>query len=73
MSKEKVKGPNVTGHTWDGDLQELDNPLPRWWIWGFYASFVFTVIYWLFYPAWPIGGRPMIASTSAKIKAESTN
>jgi cytochrome c oxidase cbb3-type subunit 3 len=55
MSEEKVKGPTTTGHVWDDDLQELTNPLPRWWIWGFYITFVFTVVYWLFYPAWPIG------------------
>lgn len=46
----------TTGHVWDDDLQELTNPLPRWWIIGFYITFVFTIVYWLFYPAWPIGG-----------------
>lgn len=44
----------TTGHEWDG-IQELDNPLPRWWVWAFYATTIFTVVYWLFYPAWPIG------------------
>ncbi|WP_137718875.1 cytochrome-c oxidase, cbb3-type subunit III [Methylobacillus flagellatus] len=47
----------TTGHVWDNDLQELDNPLPRWWIWGFYITFLFTIVYWLFYPAWPIGNN----------------
>lgn len=46
----------TTGHSWDdGDLQELNNPLPRWWLWGFYATVVFALIYWVIYPAWPIG------------------
>ena len=45
----------TTGHVWDDDLQELNNPLPRWWIWGFYITFGFALVYWLFYPAWPIG------------------
>jgi cytochrome c oxidase cbb3-type subunit 3 len=45
----------TTGHAWDGDLQEFNNPLPRWWLWAFYATVVFAVVYWLFYPAWPIG------------------
>ncbi|MEI7917191.1 MAG: cbb3-type cytochrome c oxidase N-terminal domain-containing protein, partial [Methylophilaceae bacterium] len=45
----------TTGHVWDDDLQELNNPLPRWWIWGFYITFAFALVYWLFYPAWPIG------------------
>lgn len=45
----------TTGHAWDGDLQEYNNPLPRWWLYTFYASIAFAVIYWLFYPAWPLG------------------
>ncbi|MDZ4098083.1 MAG: c-type cytochrome [Methylophilaceae bacterium] len=44
----------TTGHSWDG-IEELNNPLPRWWVWAFYITAVFTVVYWLFYPAWPIG------------------
>jgi len=45
----------TTGHAWDGDLQEFNNPLPRWWLWSFYATVLFAVVYWLFYPAWPVG------------------
>jgi cytochrome c oxidase cbb3-type subunit 3 len=45
----------TTGHAWDGDLQEFNNPLPAWWLWTFYATVVFALVYWLFYPAWPIG------------------
>jgi cytochrome c oxidase cbb3-type subunit III len=41
---------DVTGHTWDGDLQEYNNPLPRWWLWMFYATLVFGVIYYVLYP-----------------------
>lgn len=57
MSSEKNK-PTVqtTGHAWDGDIQEFNNPLPRWWLWAFYATVVFTIVYWVLYPAWPIGG-----------------
>jgi len=57
MIKGKNKAPTTTGHVWDDDLQELNNPLPNWWIWGFYITFVFTLVYWLFYPAWPVGGH----------------
>ena len=32
---------DVTGHTWDGDLQEYNNPLPRWWLWLFYITLIF--------------------------------
>jgi len=45
----------TTGHAWDGDIQEFNNPLPNWWVWGFYASAVFAIVYWVFYPSWPVG------------------
>jgi len=48
------KAVQTTGHAWDGDLQEFNNPLPRWWLWSFYATVVFAVIYWIWYPAWPV-------------------
>ena len=49
------QGPQTTGHVWDDDLQEYNNPLPQWWIWGFYATIVFAIVYWLIYPSWPMG------------------
>ena len=53
MSKQPTK-PEVgtTGHEWDG-IQELNNPLPRWWVWIFYATIVWGVWYTIAYPAWP--------------------
>jgi cytochrome c oxidase cbb3-type subunit 3 len=41
---------DVTGHVWDGDLAEYNNPLPRWWIWLFYITLVFAVVYLALYP-----------------------
>jgi len=41
---------DVTGHTWDGDLQEYNNPLPRWWLWLFYITLVFAAVYLALYP-----------------------
>lgn len=41
---------DVTGHTWDNDLQEYNNPLPRWWLWLFYLTMIFAAIYLTFYP-----------------------
>jgi cytochrome c oxidase cbb3-type subunit III len=41
---------DTTGHVWDGDLKEYNNPLPRWWLWLFYGTVVFSVIYMLLYP-----------------------
>ncbi len=45
-------GVETTGHEWDG-LKELNNPLPRWWLWVFYACIIWSVWYWVVYPAWP--------------------
>ncbi|HKA74596.1 MAG TPA: cytochrome-c oxidase, cbb3-type subunit III [Xanthobacteraceae bacterium] len=42
----------TTGHEWDG-IKELNTPLPRWWLWLFYATIVWAVGYWIVYPAWP--------------------
>lgn len=56
MSEDKHKRTvQTTGHAWDGDIQEFNNPLPTWWLWGFYITVVFAVIYWIIYPAWPVG------------------
>ena len=46
---------NTTGHVWDENLQEFNNPLPAWWAYTFYLTVVFAVVYWLFFPSWPIG------------------
>lgn len=40
---------NVTGHVWDG-LEEFNNPLPRWWLWLFYGTIIFGLIYYALYP-----------------------
>ncbi|MFO1014210.1 MAG: cytochrome-c oxidase, cbb3-type subunit III [Caulobacteraceae bacterium] len=42
----------TTGHEWDG-IRELDTPLPRWWLWIFYATIAFSIGYWILMPAWP--------------------
>ncbi|MEY4557097.1 MAG: hypothetical protein RLY42_270, partial [Pseudomonadota bacterium] len=39
-----------TGHVWDGDLRELNNPLPRWWMWMFVLSCIFAIVYLVLYP-----------------------
>jgi len=48
-SGEATSG-DVTGHTWDGDLQEYNNPLPRWWLWLFYITLLFGIGYLALYP-----------------------
>ena len=57
MSKKPVKPepqePDTTGHTWDG-IEEYNNPLPRWWLWTFYATIIWGIGYTIAYPAWPL-------------------
>ena len=54
MAKQPVKkeDPSTTGHSWDG-IEEFNNPLPRWWLWIFYACIVWAIWYSIAYPAWP--------------------
>ncbi|WP_019559381.1 MULTISPECIES: cytochrome-c oxidase, cbb3-type subunit III [Caldimonas] len=50
-SKRKIMAnDNTTGHVWDQDLKELNNPLPRWWMGLFVITVVFSAIYLVFYP-----------------------
>jgi cytochrome c oxidase cbb3-type subunit 3 len=50
---DDVTGTATTGHEWDG-IKELNTPLPRWWLWTFYACIVFAIGYCVVYPAWPL-------------------
>lgn len=55
-TKRKIDEPTGTptmGHEWDG-IEELDTPLPRWWLWTFYACILFAIGYVIAYPAWPL-------------------
>ncbi|CRK74977.1 cytochrome-c oxidase, cbb3-type subunit III [Nereida ignava] len=56
MSDKKVDdatGVETTGHSWDG-ISELNNPLPRWWLWTLYATIIWGIAYTIAYPAWPM-------------------
>ncbi len=50
--KVQVHNPDdlTTGHVWDETLQEMNNPLPRWWLWLFILTMVFAVFYYIAYP-----------------------
>ena len=55
MAKKEIdqhSGVETTGHEWDG-LKELNHPLPKWWLYLFYACIAWAVGYWVLYPAWP--------------------
>ncbi len=47
---------NTTGHVWDGDLREMNNPMPRWWVWLFVMTIVFSLLYLIAYPG--LGSYP---------------
>jgi cytochrome c oxidase cbb3-type subunit 3 len=47
---------NTTGHVWDGDLREANNPMPRWWMWLFVITIVFGLLYLVAYPG--LGSYP---------------
>ena len=52
-SKMKIvsaSGDNTSGHVWDEDIQEMNNPLPRWWVWLFIITIIFSIIYLALYP-----------------------
>jgi cytochrome c oxidase cbb3-type subunit 3 len=63
----------TTGHEWDG-IQEYNNPLPRWWLWTFYACIAWALVYSVAYPAWPMLTKAtpglLGASTRADVAAE---
>lgn len=59
--------PDTTGHVWDEDLREFNNPLPRWWVIVFYMTIVWGIGYTIAYPAWPL-----INSATAGILGYST-
>ena len=46
-------GTETVGHEWDG-IEELNTPLPRWWLWTLYATIIWAIAYTIFYPAWPM-------------------
>jgi cytochrome c oxidase cbb3-type subunit 3 len=56
MADKRIDQPTGTetmGHEWDG-IEELNTPLPRWWLWAFYASIAWAAVYVVLYPAWPM-------------------
>ena len=70
----------TTGHEWDG-IRELNTPLPRWWLWLFYATIVWSIGYWIVYPSWPLissytngafdwHSRAAVATDLAALKAQ---
>lgn len=75
---DQASGVETTGHEWDG-IKELNNPLPRWWLWTFYGCIVWAIGYTVLFPAWPLvssatsgvlgySSRADLAQTMAAVK-----
>ena len=54
--RQVMASDNSTGHVWDEDLREMNNPLPRWWMWLFVITVVFAALYLALYPG--LGSNP---------------
>ena len=78
-ASDKAVKVETTGHEWDG-ITELNKPLPRWWLWTFYATIIWAIGYWLLMPSWPLlntytkgllgySQREKVAEQLAKAKA----
>ena len=71
--RDDLTGIETTGHEWDG-IKELNNPLPRWWLWTFYLTIIWGIGYTIAYPAWPLvrGATQGVLgySTRAEVAAE---
>ncbi len=61
--REVMADDNSTGHTWDVDLREMNNPLPRWWAWLFIITVFFAAVYLALYPG--LGSKPGILNWSS--------
>lgn len=53
---DEATGTKTVGHEWDG-IEELDTPMPRWWLYALYATIIWGVAYTIMYPAWPLVDR----------------
>ncbi|NBO77793.1 MAG: cytochrome C oxidase Cbb3, partial [Betaproteobacteria bacterium] len=53
---DQPTGTEFVGHEWDG-IEELNTPLPRWWLLTFYATIIWAIGYTVMFPAWPMISR----------------
>ena len=68
-SVDEITGTETTGHEWDG-IEELNNPLPRWWLWCFYITIVWGIAYTIAYPAWPLVNQATAGVLGYSTRAE---
>lgn len=65
IEKDAISGQMTTGHEWDG-LKELNTPLPKWWLWTFYATVAFALVWVVLYPALPVTGLTGVTGWTAR-------
>ncbi|MGG5818474.1 cytochrome-c oxidase, cbb3-type subunit III [Falsiroseomonas sp. HW251] len=65
IEKDAVTGTMTTGHEWDG-LKELNTPLPKWWLYLFYVTIAFAVVWMVLYPSLPIRGATGVTGWVAR-------
>jgi cytochrome c oxidase cbb3-type subunit 3 len=65
VEKDSITGRETTGHEWDG-LKELDTPLPKWWLYVFYATILFSLVWVALYPALPFSGATGVTGWTAR-------
>ncbi|WBV43845.1 cytochrome-c oxidase, cbb3-type subunit III [Pseudoroseomonas cervicalis] len=65
IEKDAVSGQDTTGHEWDG-IKELNTPLPKWWLYVFYATIAFSALWVVLYPALPIRGATGLTGWTAR-------
>lgn len=71
-AKAMTANDNTTGHVWDGDLREMNNPLPRWWVWLFVITVVFSLLYLFMYPGLGTSPGKLGWSQQGQYEAEMT-
>lgn len=71
VEKDALTGRETTGHEWDG-IKELNNPLPKWWVYVFYATIAFSLVYFVLYPSipWINGYFPGILGDNQRLTLE---
>mgnify|MGYP005613743457 CR=1 FL=1 len=72
-AKVKNTGDNTTGHVWDEDLREMNNPLPRWWMWLFIITCVFSFAYLIAYPGFGSFPGKLNWSQEGEYRTETAN
>ena len=70
QTKAMTLNDNTTGHVWDEDLREMNNPLPRWWVWMFVLTIIFGLGYLAAYPGLGSSAGKLVWTQKGEYEAE---